>query len=176
MTHLARIKDRCRIDEFTECWLWTGGKSEGKHPRVYAPDYTACEGEMNTQTGMRAVWHAHTGKPIPKGWRVYHAMCKTHECLNPDHLACGPTSAWGKNLAAGGTWKGQPARIQANRAIGRARSVIKPGMALEIQQSDESGIAIAARLGISDAVVSNVRRGKLKAVLASGNPFAALIN
>lgn len=175
MTPLQKIKDRCRIDEITGCWIWTGATSSGRYPRIYAPDYTTNGGKHKSQTGARAVWHVKTGKAIPPGFRVFHKKCSEDGCVNPAHLECGPTAAWGQQLQETGAWKNQPNRIQANRATGRARSVVTPAMAREIAASTDRGTHLSARLGIGRTVVSRVRRGQLRSVVAVTNPFAGLM-
>lgn len=174
MTTLQHIHDRCRVDEHTGCWHWSGALSGGKYPRIHAPDHTR-GGAMRVQTGTRAVWHVATGLPIPHGHRVYHQGCSDAACLNPAHLACGPDAAWGEQVARHGIWKNQPTRIQANRATGRKRSHITPALAAEILASNETGIALAARLGVGNTLISRVRRGQMKAVQLAGNPFAGLM-
>lgn len=173
MTPLQQIKDRCRVDDLTGCWLWTGAMSEGKYPRVHAMDHTA--GAKRVQTGPRAAWQAATGKAIPPGHRVYHKHCAAPACLNPAHLACGPTADWGAHLAATDAWKGQAARIQANRATGRKRSSVTPELALAFMASNQTGTALAIEHGIKRSVISNARNGKLVSVLSVANPFAGLL-
>lgn len=174
MTTLQKIKDRCRIDPDTGCWLWAGALSAGKYPRIWAPDHTA-GGMYKAQNGIRAVWHVVTGRPIPLGYRVYHYKCSNNACVCPAHITCGPTASWGKALAAHGIWKGQSTRIQANRAIGRSRSHVTPALAHEIQHSNETGQQLAQRLGLGASVVSRTRRGQMTSVQVVNNPFAGLM-
>lgn len=182
MTPIDNIKNRCHIDSITGCWLWRGAVSVSnggttKQPRVHSVDYSRDHtGNTKTvQTGNRAAWHAHTGKPIPAGHRVFKSHgCTTALCVNPSHLQCGSNTDWGNTVASKGIWKGSNARIQANRATGRRRSCIDVATASEIRCSKESGQAIAARLGIGASVVSKARRGEMKSMLV-GNPFAGLM-
>jgi hypothetical protein len=170
---LQSIKDRCRIDADTGCWHWSGAKAQGKYPRIHAPDYSD-GGTMRVQTGLRAAWQASTGKAIPTGHRVYHRDCSNHTCVNPAHIACGPTADWGKQVAKTGAWKNQPKRIIANRATGRKRSLVTPSAAHYIATSSSTGRALALELGLSNALVSRVRRSKHMASHAA-NPFAGLL-
>lgn len=172
--NLDRIKAACIIDEDTGCWHWTGCLSNGKWPRVYAPNHSKPGSPMEVQTGRRAVWHIVTGKAIPKDHRV-HGRCTDPQCLNPEHMRCGPASEWGKHLQRTGIYKGKATRVLANRAIGRARSVLTPELIAEITASHETGEALAARLGLSRQIVSKARRGKARAFHALANPFAGLI-
>ena len=183
MSPIDKIKDRCRIDTFTGCWVWAGALSPSnggktKQPRLWAPDYTldASGNTKTVQTGNRAAWHASTGAAIPAGWRVFKAAaCNNGLCVNPAHLQCGSTSAWGQSVAAKAIWKGQQTRIKANRATGRARSYVTTDMAREIQASDETGVQISARTGLNNSIVSKVRTGQLVSVLAINNPFSRLM-
>lgn len=174
MSALERIKGSCHIDEITGCWIWMGALSAGRYPRVHAANLSK-GGVMQVQTGARAVWQASTGKPIPQGHRVYHASCTNERCICPAHLACGPTTEWGKALSKQGKWKGQAKRISANRAIGRKRSVVSLDALRDIQASDETGRAMALRLGLNESVVSKARRGELKSLQVLANPFAGLL-
>lgn len=171
MTEFEKIKGRCHIDSDTGCWHWRGGTSKGV-PRIYATDYTL--GEKTVQTGIRAVWHAITGEPIPDGWRVFHTRCTNQDCLNPAHLDCGPTADWGKQVAKSGQWKGQSARIKANRAIGRKKSKVTPELLTLIQGSNQTGLELSSQLGIGRSVISKAKRGQLVSIVSVGNPFAGL--
>lgn len=181
--HLDQIKGRCRIDDFTGCWVWAGATSPSNggltnQPRVWTPDYSKDpSGKTKTvQTGNRAAWHAYTGKPIPTGHRVFKSsICFNGLCVNPAHLQCGTTGEWGKLVTQKAIWKGQKTRIQANRAIGRTRSTVTPSLAREIQASNETGVQIATRTGLSYSIVSKVRKGQLVSVQALNNPFAGLM-
>lgn len=183
MTPLAKIKNRCRIDDITGCWIWTGavrGSNGGltRMPNVYSEDYTAdpTGNTKKTQTGNRAAWHAITGQPIPEGHRVFKAPCCSEGlCVNPGHMACGTTAQWGKSVTTRGNCKGSHARIQANRALGRSKSHVTAEIAQEIRSSPETGRALSSRLDISESVISRVRTGQLLSVLAVQNPFAGLM-
>ena len=172
---MERIKGRCRIDDCTGCWIWCGALVEG-YPRVYAPNFTRnVDGKPGVQNGTRAMWHVSSGKPIPKGYRVYHAKCTNALCINPDHLQCGPSAHVGIRIKTAGIFRDQPARIQANRQLGRARSKVTPELARYIASSSKSGEALANELNLGRTIISRVRRGTLVSVLAIGNPFSGLI-
>ena len=115
------IKDRCRIDEFTGCWLWTGAKSSG-WPRIWAPDYTLHSGELRTQTGRRAVWHVKTSKPIPVRLASVLAPAKPELRQPGAHDLRAHPHSKGQKVAASGKLKGNIRRITANWATGRKRS------------------------------------------------------
>lgn len=173
MSTLQNIKDRCYVDDISGCWLWRGGLSDDKHPRIYAPNLSK-GGAMDVQTGARAVWQAHTGKPIPKGHRVYHKGCADHGCVNWEHLACGPTADWGRELTRKGCWKNQPKRMAANQAISRARSTVTTDQAAQVLRSNATGRVLSQETGLSVSLISRIRRGEHSSVRTK-NPFLGLM-
>jgi hypothetical protein len=180
---LRKIKDRCYIGDGAGCWIWRGAKVKSKcgntfTPRIYAVDYTTDpSGNTKTiQTGMRAAWHALTRKPIPSGHRIFHASCKNDLCINPAHLACQSTKAWGESVRQSGNWRNVPARKIANQAINCKRAAATAEQVREIYASSETGRALSKRLGISVNVISRIKNQKtFYAQRALGNPWAGLL-
>ena len=170
---LDEIKGRCRIDEFTGCWLWQGAVSDG-WPRIWAPDYTGHAGALRTQTGRRAAWHIKTGKPIPAGWRVF-GTCTARNCCNPAHMVCEPVAVQGQKVAASGKLKGNIVRITANRKTGRAKAAFDTETREAIRESEESGLALAARLGCSPQTISRIRNRRDVAFQPVGGMFTGLM-
>lgn len=155
---LEDIKERCYIND-EGCWVWKGAISEGKWPRIWAPDHTKPGSPMKTQTGRRAVWHIKSGVAIPTGYRVY-GDCECDQCLNPAHMKCGPTSEYGEHIKETGKFRGSVKRITANRATGQKRSKISPGQIAVILGSYETGKDISARMNVSRQLISRYRTGK----------------
>lgn len=170
MKTIEEIRGRCVITDDGH-WLWDGALRPDGRPNIWAPDHAS--GKMATQCGPRAVWHCITGRPIKEGWRAY-GTCDEKACCNPDHVACTTETAYGKWVASTGAFKGQTNRILANRASSRARSKLSPALITEIQISNETGRALALRLGLQETLVSRARRGQVK-VFQSANVFAALL-
>ena len=170
MRTLDEIRGRCVIDDEGH-WLWQGALNARGRPSIHAPDFTL--GGMRTQAGPRAVWHIKTGKAIPAGWRVF-GTCDDPLCLNPRCMGCASSADLGARIAASGIYKGQAARILANRAINRARSLVDAALIAEIQASPETGVAVAQRLDLDPRLVSKARRGELRS-FASAGPFAGLV-
>lgn len=185
MTPIDRIKSRCTVDEITGCWIWKGGTSPSnggkfRQPRIHSEDYTADPtGKTKAiQTGNRAAWHAYTKKPIPDGYRVFKANhCHDGLCVNPAHLKCGTFADWGRSIAEKAVWRGVSARINANRLSGRKRAGLTPEQVLEVQTSDEKGVVIAKRLGVSQQLISDARNQRLAYVRqTTGNPWGGLLS
>lgn len=170
---LDDIRDRCHIDD-DDHWIWKGALSDGKWPRIWAPDHTKDGSPMVVQTGRRAVWHVSTGKPIPARWRVY-GTCDVDRCLNPKHMECGTTTDWGAQVQKSGVHSGSIRRQTASRQTGRKRSVLTPETYQEIMGSNETGRALARRLGISEQTVSRVKGGKIVCFEAAGGLFSGLL-
>lgn len=170
-TTLPDIKGRCHIDSITGCWLWRGATSPSNggltlQPRIHATCYTTdpTGATKKTQTGNRAAWHTANQKPLPKGWRVFKADCCTNGlCINPEHLKAGTTKQWGQSVARNGNWKNVPSRIAANRASGRRNAALTNEQLREVQLSSETGLALAARMGVSPQLISRHRRQKTAA-------------
>ena len=170
MKDLEEIRGRCRMVDGH--WIWGGALRPDGRANIWAPNYTH-GGRMETQAGPRAVWHANTGMPIPAGWRAY-ATCEGLACCNPAHIKCAPSANVYGRLARSGVLKGSATRILANRATNLARCRVDAATVAEIQASAETGVALAARLGLSMQVVSKARRGGYVVHGAATNPFAGL--
>lgn len=167
---LSDIMERCRVEDGH--WLWVGALSNGKVPRIWAPDYT--RGGMTSQPGRRAVWHVKTGKPIPNGWRVF-GTCERTDCISPIHLACKEMAQWGRELAASDKRKGSVMHQVASRATGRKRSKLTPEMIQRIKSDPEMGYVLAEELGVSKTTVSKVRRHGCPSFEPVGGLFSGLM-
>ncbi len=169
---LDDIKAGCFITE-SGCWEWRGALSEGRWPRVHAPDLSKPGAPKRPQQGRRAVWQIATGQPIPKGWRVFYT-CSCETCLNPEHMDCGTTAKVGRFTRKTGRFRCTPARIVANLRTARNLCSLTAEQVAAIQQSDEPGSVWAKRLNVSKQTVSRAKNG-LMVSLASANPFAGLV-
>jgi hypothetical protein len=173
MRTIEDVRGACRIDDITGCWVWTGAVDRGQ-PKIYAPDWTAHNGAMKTQTGQRAVWHMGNQHAIPKRWRVY-STCRTVCCLNPEHLKVGSQKEWGRDSARWGFLKDDVRVRVRNRRTGRSRSELTPETYAEVLASSEKGVVIAKRLGISDSTVSKARTGAIVCFQPIGGMFSGLL-
>lgn len=157
MRSVEEIKGRCVVTDDGH-WLWKGALRPDGRPNIYAPDYRY-GGEMRTQNGYRAVWNCLHQRAVPTGYRVF-GICGEPTCCNPAHIRCASETDFGLWLRKQGLYKGKTARILANRAIGRARTVLTPEIVHHIQASTKKGYELADELGISKSTVSKVRRGE----------------
>jgi hypothetical protein len=173
MRTLEDVQGRCRIDEFSGCWVWTGAVDRGQ-PKIYAPDWTNRSGELTTQTGQRAMWHIVNQRAIPRCWRAY-STCRTVCCLNPDHLKVGSHAEWGRDSSRSGELKGDIRVKVRNRRTGRTRSALTPETYAEVLMSSEKGVEIAKRLAISESTVSKARTGAIVCFQPIGGMFSGLL-
>lgn len=105
---LDELKLRCRIDDVTGCWIWSGAvKSRNTWPQPVtwwvSPDG---KGEI-TQT-RRVAWML-SGKRIPDG-RIVFRCCDNPLCVNPKHANVGTRADAGAHLSDTGRLKGCPKR------------------------------------------------------------------
>lgn len=150
---MERIRLHCREDG--DCLIWTGADNDGGIPKI-----------RNT-SGRRVMWELKHGD-IPPG-KLVSATCGRPGCL--EHLAL---SSRGQVTARAHQQAGTKARKSAaNARAARERCAkITLEIARDIRASDETGLAIAARLGVSESLVSLVRRGKS---WRESGPFAGLM-
>lgn len=165
MKTIDEIKGRCRIDEFTGCWNWAGAMVGGKSPRIWQTE----DGKDKSMPGRRAAWLA-LGRELPSGWRVY-GTCDSLVCVNPAHMKAGLTAEFGAHTRASGKQKGNINRIKANRLTGRKRAALPAETVAEVISSNETGVALAARLGVAPATISGYRRHGLPCYEPVGGLF-----
>ena len=150
---LDRILLNCQEDG--DCLIWTGSNNSIGIPKI-----------RNT-SGRRVMWELKHGE-IPPGMLV-STTCGHPACL--EHLALSTKS---EIVARSHERPHTKARVTASnrRAARRERAKITMEIAREIRASNETGLAIAARLGVSNDLVSCVRRGKS---WVEPSPFAGLM-
>lgn len=170
MRTLDEVKGRCRIDD-DGCWIWAGAVGCSM-PRIYAPTH---DGRMATHCGRKAVWQIeHPGERLPAGHLVF-GTCGKDMCVNPACSRVGPKRLQGRLIARKGWLKGNARTAIAAREVGRRRSVLTAEMVAEIQASDETGLALAARLNVSHQTISKARRGELVCFQPVGGLFSGLM-
>lgn len=155
---MAEFKALFEVCEETGCWLLVG-----REHRKYTLKVRLLQIGKRVTVG-RAGYFLTTGMEPPSD-KFLACTCDTEDCGNPKHR---------KLITPGGQQKRGKKRPMVTRvriaATRRARSPV--GMTLElageIRCSDETGVAIAARLGISRSLVQKIRSGRAWAPLIHG--------
>lgn len=165
---LARIKGRCRIDDLTGCWLWSGAKSSGK-PSIFALDLRA--NKMRAMSGSKAVWQAYHGVPLPVGGVTY-MRCWNSDCVRPEHAALAESR---EVLVAMQTERGiykTPAKRAQALKMSAGRRKVTPDAEIRILTSDEPVKELARELGVSASCIFRWRQGIRR---TAGGMFSGLI-
>lgn len=125
----------------SECWeCISHAKSKSGHVRMRLG---------NKSTFMHRFFYEYYRGPIPDGMCVCH-HCDNPACVNPDHLFI--TTSTGNT--ADRHKKGRSAR---GSQIGT--SVLTETEAIEILESEDSGLMLAQKYGVSRSCISAIRRG-----------------
>jgi len=152
---IEQVHSRCRED--CDCLIWTGATFSG-HPKL-----------RNT-SARRIVWELTNG-PIPAG-RIVTTTCGHPSCLLPGHLEL-TTKARAATESAMRPDVLLRKSVSNARAARSRRATITEAIAREIRSSNEMGITLAARYGVSPSLVTLVRKNK--AWKDYSNPFAGLM-
>lgn len=120
----------------------------------------------------RALWEMQRG-PIP-GLKL-KCMCNLKRCINLDHRKPVTPRQLAKMNGAQGLMSDRvrSAKIAATKRAGKQAKVTDEDVRA-IRESDEPGIVLARRYGISNALVSKYRLYQIRKDY-SANPFAGLL-
>jgi len=135
-----------KVAKSDSCWLWTAARARG--------GYGTFDVDGKTRYAHRVSWELANG-PIPEG-DGHNGTCVLHRCdvplcCNPAHLFLGSHS---ENMAD------MKAKDRGNHGESNGRSKLTEAQVVEIRASTGSQRAIAARFGISQMQVSNIRSGQ----------------
>lgn len=155
---LEDLRQRCVIDDITQCWNYAGGHATCGLPSLWFPPLG-----IRTTPGVVLCW-LETGKRPAKGV-VWHRTCESLSCCNPAHRKVGTRKSQMVHAAVSRTLL-----VRAKIALGkRATSRLSDEAVDDIRASSDTLIACAARHGISMSHVSRIRRGELRRSLATGS-------
>lgn len=124
------------------CWLWSGAWEKDGYGWV-------ADGNGSATQAHRKAWALYVG-PVPNGMHVLH-RCDTRCCVNPAHLFLGAHADNMRDMAS----KGRAAR-RRGQAVPSAK--LTEAQAREILGSSERPGAVAARFGVSPALVYAIRK------------------
>lgn len=125
------------------CWLWNGALFNG---------YGSIRDNGAEYAAHRYSYSLHYG-PIPDGLFVCH-RCDVPACVNPAHLFLGTHADNMADMAR----KGRAARQGGPRGSLNSNARLNEKQVAEIIASPEGARKIAARLGVTPAVIGRIRR------------------
>jgi len=132
------------------CWPWQGARTRGGYGHMKLP------GSRKTIRASRLAYIMFNG-PLPKKKKVLHS-CDNPPCCNPNHLTKSTQARNVKDAIERGRHKPAPIRSGQNHPI----SKITDAQAESIQQSTRLQREDAVLYGISQSMVSRIRRGLRK--------------
>jgi hypothetical protein len=147
---VADLRDRCRIDTLTNCWVWAHGRNSDGRVSAWIPALQA-RGSLGTliailKTGQR-----------PKPGTAWHPICTTPDCANPAHRIEGTRSSQMSALVG---VKRSP-QTRARMVISRRKfRKLSDEDVQAIRVSEEPLKVLAERYGVHMNYVSEVRSGR----------------
>ncbi len=143
------------------CWHWAGAKNQAGEPRIYTFDHA--RGEKRSMSVAMAVYNiANQAAP---GDLIAYRRCGVKDCVNPEHLKAALTRS---DMLRDVFARGADKRRSKPRAPSEAqRAAIERGMGIaltplptvmSILRSSGTGRSIAAAHGVSESVVSKIRK------------------
>lgn len=145
------------------CWHWSGAKNKHGEPRIYTFDHA--KGEKRIMSVGVAVYNI-ANRSAP-GELIAYRRCGVRDCVNPGHLKVAATrSEMLRDVFARGAGKRnacprvptEAQRVSIEKSMGVKLTPLPVVMA--ILQGTGTGRSIAAAHGVSESVVSKIRRKK----------------
>lgn len=135
------------------CWPWTGPLN--------------AYGYGNAGHGKKAHREAYESAigPIPRGLSVLH-RCDNRPCCNPSHLFVGTQADNMNDMWSKGRGKPAPGGAFHGTANAAAKLTTEQviQLRLEISAKNTTQRALAAKYGISEAQVSQIKHGKKRSI------------
>ena len=159
---LEDLRLRSRIEPECGCWRWGLRKSSSGSASVTM----FIDGKKRDLNGRRAALILAGIKPKPGDEAIAKPHCPHVDCVNFEHSFFGSRKTRNEALAARGAWS-DPSNYAA--LVAHARSIRKLGdeKRLEVACSPETGKVWAERLGVSESLISAIRRGERRSPAAS---------
>lgn len=145
-----------RIEKYTMpepnsgCWLWNGACGNDGYPRITIGSLK--DNSKRSARVSRLVCEKIHG--LPDNMQALH-RCDNVNCVNPDHIYPGTSSQNTKDCID------RNRRTQIKRGEKNNMAVLVPEDVLHIRSSEKSGVELAAKYGVSQALISLIRSRKL---------------
>jgi hypothetical protein len=168
---LLAVYARCTVDhgDPDPCRIWTGSRNVNGYPllSVLKPD-----GGRTSVGARRTVWQADGRKPLPLD-RFLSMRCGERACLNPAHMVPRTRVEY---LAHRSGRRNADEVLRATLGRRRGRDVkLSVDLARQVRarlHAGELGTSIAADLGVSRSLVSQIKANRL---WRETSPFAGLM-
>lgn len=162
---LEDVRQRCRIDPVTDCWIWSMAVSDGGRPyssttpRVSLPKGVLSI-EHRTVSVPRVSWLM-SGRSLAPGHVVWRT-CGCELCVNPAHLRAGTKADEGAWMRKSGRRQGDPRRTAVNTRNAADAQAVRPETVRAIKAHLDAGRLqrdVAADFGLHVATISKIARG-----------------
>lgn len=150
-----------RCDEVGHCALWQGPVCNHV-PQFYVRKRPNGGRDKHGAflSCRRLVFEAVSGKPIPKG-KFPVAMCRDRRCIRYEHLKLLTRKQIGQLASKEGKFSAPQRAAAIREGIRKAgRLKLTPEQVREIRTSDETGVALAARMGVDKSLPPRIRRNE----------------
>lgn len=160
---LQFLKDRCRIDTETGCWLWSMGafiSGSSVTPVVHLPRQVG-DSKYTTTPAAREAWKL-AGKPLAPKHVVWRHVCSSGLCINPDHCRAGTRTQMLAAVAATGRNRGKPERAVVN-TLSRMKMVKPVELVRQAEAMFAAGMLqkdVRAALSLSQKTAAAIRLGQ----------------
>lgn len=163
---LDDIRDRCRVDELSGCWVWSMAVSDGGKPcSSLTPRVSLPAGVLShaprTVSVARAAWLM-SGRSLRTGQVVWRTCCN-ELCVSPKHLKAGTKREEGAWMAANGHRKGDARRAAINLANVANTQAIPAETVRRIEGLLADGVLqwrIRELTGVHEATISKIANGR----------------
>jgi len=159
---LDDVKDRCKVDDLTGCWIWGMSSAGGENPRVHVPKNVIIGFERGgALSAARVTWLMSNKRGIPIDFVVWR-KCDTPGCINPAHRIAGSRAQMCMWYGEQGAWRGDPLRSVINRKNTLSQALTQEAVrcAEGLIAEGRSSAEIAAEMRVHVSTISRIRSGQ----------------
>lgn len=146
------------------CWIWKGAMQAQTKSAVPFMQWRGKVGAVRR--------HVAVEMGLKLGGKVATHSCGNPLCVNPDHIRVVTRSQFQRELAKRTTHQASPARLAKIAEAKRSKAKLNEQAVAEIRQANEPQQVLAQRYGVSQATISEIKRGLIWRDFS--NPFDQL--